>query len=425
MNHLLLPLFLFFLIPISLSAQPDNPRNEERNYDVDILSVQLHLSGAPTTFPMVGLKASNGALVLQFDRLGTDIRDYLYTIEHCNADWQRSALDDNEYIDGFTEDRILDIQNSINTLQRYVHYALALPNRNMRWTKSGNYLLKVYDNTYEKQLVLVRRFLVVEGRWSVATDFVRPVRVDKMDTHHEIDFTVSTKGMRVQYPDREVKAYVMQNGRWDTAIGPIPPFIARQEQLVFDYQDKIVFPAGKEWRYFDMRTFQFRGEFVRNIRMLKNYYEVTLTTDESRANRPYVQHGDLNGRFGIENRNANETLEQCDYAAVLFSLKLGQPLDNEDVYVFGQFTDWQLKPEFRMQYDDEAKAYYCEAYLKQGYYNYQYLVVNRKTGAVDESGFEGNWYETGNDYQILVYYRPFGVRYDQLMLSATMNSRLR
>lgn len=217
----------------------------------------------------------------------------------------------------------------------------------------------------------------------------------------------------------------MQNGRWDTAIGPIPPFIARQEQLVFDYQDKIVFPAGKEWRYFDMRTFQFRGEFVRNIRMLKNYYEVTLTTDESRANRPYVQHGDLNGRFGIENRNANETLEQCDYAAVLFSLKLGQPLDNEDVYVFGQFTDWQLKPEFRMQYDDEAKAYYCEAYLKQGYYNYQYLVVNRKTGAVDESGFEGNWYETGNDYQILVYYRPFGVRYDQLMLSATMNSRLR
>lgn len=425
MNHLLLPLSLFFLVPISLSAQPDNPRNEERNYDVDILSVQLHLSGAPTTFPMVSLKALNGSLILQFDRLGTDIRDYLYTIEHCNADWQRSALDDNEYIDGFTEDRIIDIQNSINTLQRYVHYTLALPNRNMRWTKSGNYLLKVYDNTYEKQLVLVRRFLVVEGRWSVATDFVRPVRVDKMDTHHEIDFTVSTKGMRVQYPDREVKAYVMQNGRWDTAIGPIPPFIARQEQLVFDYQDKIVFPAGKEWRYFDMRTFQFRGEFVRNIRMLKDYYEVTLTPDESRANRPYVQHGDLNGRFSIENRNDNETLEQCDYAAVLFSLKLAQPLDNEDVYVFGQFTDWQLKPEFRMQYDDEAKVYYCEAYLKQGYYNYQYLVVNRKTGAVDESGFEGNWYETGNDYQILVYYRPFGVRYDQLMLSATMNSRLR
>jgi hypothetical protein len=78
-----------------------------------------------------------------------------------------------------------------------------------------------------------------------------------------------------------------------------------------------------------------------------------------------------------------------------------------------------------MQYDESVSAYICEAYLKQGYYNYQYLVVNQKTGAADEEGFEGNWYETGNEYQILVYYRPFGVRYDQLMLSATMNSRLR
>ena len=423
-TSLLLWLAFFCAAPL-LAQTPDNPRNEERNYDLDILSVQLHLRGAPLTFPMVDLKAPIGTLVLQFDRLGTTIHDYLYTIEHCNADWQRSALDDNEYIDGFTEDRILDMHNSFNTLQQYVHYTLTLPNRNMRWTKSGNYLLKVYDNTYEKKLVLVRRFLVVEGRWSVATDFVRPVRVDKMNTHHEIDFTVNTKGMRVQYPEREVKAYVLQNGRWDTALGPIPPFVARLEQLVFDYQDKIVFPAGKEWRYFDMRTFQYRGEFVRNIRMLQDYYEVTLTMDESRANRTYVQHGDINGRFSIDNNNSNQGLDQCDYAAVLFSLTLSQPLDNEDVYVYGQLTDWQLRPEFKMHYDESVQAYVCEAYLKQGYYNYQYLVVNQKTGAVDEEGFEGNWYETGNEYQILIYYRPFGVRYDQLMLSATMNSRLR
>lgn len=424
LKTLLLSCALFLAFPL-FSQSPENPGNEERNYDPDILSVQLHLRGAPLTFAMVDLRASNGTLLLQFDRLGTDIRDYLYTIEHCNADWQRSALDDNEYIDGFVEDRILTTTNSFNTLQQYVHYTLPLPNSNMRWTKSGNYLLKVYDNTYEKKLVLVRRFLVVEGRWSVATDFVRPVRVDKMDTHHEIDFTISTKGMRVQYPEREVKAYVLQNGRWDTSLGPIPPFVVRQEQLVFDYQDKIVFPAGKEWRYFDMRTFQYRGEFVRNIRMLPDYYEVTLNMDESRAGRTYTQHGDINGRYSIENINQNQGPDQCDYGAVLFSLKQSQQLDNEDVYVYGQLTDWQLKPEFKMQYDESVSAYVCEAYLKQGYYNYQYLVVNQKTGAADEEGFEGNWYETGNEYQILVYYRPFGVRYDQLMLSATMNSRLR
>lgn len=418
-------LFTALLAPPGQAQTAANPDNQARIYDFDILSVQLHLRGAPITFPMVGLKAANGALVLEFDHLGTDIRDYLYTLEHCNADWKRSELDDNEYIDGFTEDRIINSTNSFNTLQQYVHYSLSLPNANMRWTKSGNYLLKVYDNTDTKRLVLVRRFLVVESDWNVATDFVRPAQVSKLNTHQEIDFTVSTKGMRIQYPQKEVQAYVLQNGRWDTALGPIPPFVVRQDQLVFDYQDQIVFPAGKEWRYFDMRTFDYRGEYIRDIRNMQDYYEVTLHTDESRAGRTYISFGDLNGRFSIENLNANQGTDQCDYAEVLFSLKQNLPLESEDVYVFGELSDWQLKPEFKMRYEESVKAYVCTAYLKQGYYNYQYLVVSQKTGKPDEEGFEGNWHETGNDYQILIYYRPFGQRYDRLMLSATMDSRIR
>ncbi|TNE54959.1 MAG: DUF5103 domain-containing protein [Bacteroidetes bacterium] len=417
------------LAPVSGLAQTapadNNPDNESRIYDYDILSVQLHLRGAPLTFPMVELNAPANTLVLEFDHLGTDIRDYLYTIEHCDADWQRSDLEDNEYIDGFTEDRIINSFNSFNTLQQYVHFTLGLPNRNMRWTKSGNYLLKVYDNTNDRKLVLVRRFLVVESNWSVATNFVKPVQVGKLNTHHEIDFSVSTKGMRITYPEREVKAYVLQNGRWDTALGPLPPFLVRQDQLVFDYQDKIVFPAGKEWRYFDMRTFDYRGEFVYDIRNMTDYYAVTLQMDESRSGRTYISYGDLNGRFSIENLNANQGLDQCDYAEVLFSLKQNLPLDNIDVYVFGELSDWQLKPEFKMRYEEDVKAYVTEAYLKQGYYNYQYLAVNQKTGEADEEGFEGNWHETGNEYQILVYFRPFGQRYDRLMLSATMDTRVR
>lgn len=416
------------LLPFTLVAQPtntDNPRNEPRIYDEDILSVQLHLGGAPLTYPIVDLKAGNGAMILEFDHLGVDVRDYLYSLEHCNADWQRSQLDDNQYIDGFTEDRLTNYYNSFNTLQQYVHYTLALPNANMRWTKSGNYLLKVYDNTEEKRLVLVRRFMVVEPGWTVATDFVKPTQVSKLNTHHEIDFTVSAKGTRISYPQREVQAYVMQNGRWDTMLGPIPPYVVRQDQLVFDYQDKIVFPAGKEWRYFDLRSFEYRGEFIKDIRNLRDYYEVTLKPDESRAGRTYIYHGDLDGRFSIENNNPNQTLENCDYGEVLFSILRNAPYDDEDVYVFGELSDWQLKPEFKMHYEESVHAYVCEAYLKQGYYNYQYLVVDRQTDQADEEGLEGNWYETGNKYTILVYFHPFGERYDRLMASATMDSRLK
>lgn len=419
-------IFCFLLLPFALFSQSvENPYNEQRLYDDEVRAVQLYLRGAPLTFPMVALNAPNGSLVLSFDHLGTEVRNYTYSLHLCDANWQPTELDDNQYIDGFTEDRISEFYNSFNTLKQYVHYNLHLPNANTRWTKSGNYLLKVYDITEDKYLVMVRRFVVVEQVWSLATDFTRPVNVQKMNTHHEIDFTVSVKGTRVSYPQREIQAYVLQNGRWDTGIGPLSPYVIRGDQLVYDYQDKIVFPAGKEWRFFDMRSFMYRGEFVRSIQSRSDYFEVTLQTDESRANSPYVYRGDLNGRFSIETNTPGDDIENCDYAKVLFSLKRNAAYEDEDVYVFGELSDWQIKPEFKMTYEESVNAYVCEALLKQGYYNYQYLLVDRKTGQADEEALEGNWYETANQYYIFIYYRPFGQRYDRLMAATVMDTRQR
>jgi hypothetical protein len=394
--------------------------------DPNILTVQLYLAGAPLTQPVVELNAAAGSLMLEFDHYGPDIKDYLYTFQHCNSDWKPSDLNDNEYIDGFTEDRITDFSNSFNSLTNYTHYRLGLPNRNMRWSKSGNYLLKVFDNDDDRRLVLVRRFMVVEPLWGVEAQFVRTAQVQYMNTHHEIDFTVLHRSTRVQNPINDVKAFVLQNGRWDNAIGPLSTNFTRAgDQLVFDYQDKIVFPAGKEWRFFDMRSFDYRGERVRRIEEKRDYYEVTLQPDESRANTAYIFRGDLNGRYSIENTNFNQTLSQCDYARVLFSIQRNLPEDDADVYVFGELSDWQLHPEFKMIYDPEAKVYYAEPFLKQGYYNYQYVLVNRESGKMDEDGYEGNWYETGNLYTILVYFRPFGARFERLMAAVSLDSRQR
>ena len=411
---------LLLLFPCFLSAQ-----NQNQILDPDICSVQLLLSGSQLSLPIVNLQTGYNVLVLSFDHMGDALKDYKYTLAHCNSDWLPSDLNDNEYIDGFTEDRITSIQNSFNTLAQYTHYTIGLPNRNMRWARSGNYLLKVFDMDNEEKPVLIRRFMVVEPLWRIDAEFVRTAQVDKLDTHHEIDFTVIPKGARVSMPQNDVKAFVLQNGRWDNALGPIKPFITRGENLVFDYQDKIIFPAGKEFRFFDIRSFDFRGEFVRNIVEKPTYFEVTLVTDESRYDRPVIFRPDADGRFVIDNLNANQTLLQCDYAAVLFSIQQNLPLEDADVYVFGELTDWQLKPEFKMQYQPEVQAYWCDTWLKQGHYNYQYMVVDRNTGVPDLDGFEGNWFATGNQYTILVYFRPFGTRYDRLMGAVTLNSARR
>lgn len=415
------------LSPFCLFSQSEkdlNPQNESLILDSEIRSAQLYLSGAPLTLPIVDLKTGLNSLMLEFDHLGTDLKDYVYTIAHCNSDWQPSELADNEYIDGFTEDRIVEIESSLNTLTQYTHYTLGLPNRNMRWARSGNYLLKVYDNDNERQLVLVRRFLVVEPSWRVDAKFVSPVSVSKLNTHHEIDFTVGHRGVRIPNPQNDIKAFVLQNGRWDNAVGPVKPYITREETLVFDYQDKIVFPAGKEWRYFDLRTYEYRGDHVRSIDEKDDFYEVTLQTDQDQAGSTVGYRGDLNGRFSIENKNFNQSLYQCDYAKVLFSITQNSPIEDKDVYVFGELTDWYLKPEWKMEYSPEAKAYYVESPLiKQGFYNYAYQVVDRQTGTPELVGLEGNWYETSNQYTVLVYFRTFGDRYERLMAAVTIDSR--
>lgn len=396
---------------------------ENQILDDDIRAVQLYLNSAPLTMPVVDLKAGLNTLMLEFDHAEGELKDYIYTIEHCNSDWQRSELNDNEYIDGFTEDRITEIESSFNTLADYTHYKLGLPNSNIRWTKSGNYLLKVFDNGDDRKLVLVRRFMVVEPQWAIEAKVVSPAAVSKLNTHHEIDFSVRHKGVRVSNPQNEVKAFVLQNGRWDNALGPFKPYVTREEQEVFDYQDKIVFPAGKEWRYFDISSFEYRGDRVRDIRQKYDFYEVTLDTDEDRAYSRLTYKGDLNGRFSIENKNPNQTRLQCDYAKVLFSVSKNAPLNGKDVYVFGELTDWKLSPKWKMEYNAEVKAYFVESpLLKQGVYNYEYRVVDAETGEIDPDGFEGNWHETSNLYTILVYYRSFGDRYDRLMAAASVTS---
>ncbi len=415
--------FLSCLLPLLAFSQNLNPRNENRVLDPAIASVKLSLSGSTLSLPMLQVNASNGALVLEFDHLGDETQEYQYTILHCDSQWQPSDLQDNEYINGYTDDRIQEFNSSFNTRTPYTHYVVRLPSTNMRWTKSGNYLLKVFLED-DKTPVLERRFVVVEPSWRVSAEFVRPAQVSKQETHHEIDFKVNYADSRISNPETEVKAVVLQNGRWDNAIGPLPPYVSRNNELVYDYQDKIVFPAGREFRYFDISTFNNRSDRVRSILVNKNdQYEVTLETDRSRATSAVSVRSDLNGQFSIENQNPNQTLLQADYGWILFSILQNAPLENEDVYLFGEFTDWQLKPAYKLTYNEEAHAYWGEAFLKQGFYNYEYQVVSQATSIPDEEGLEGNDYRTSDQYTVLIYFRPYGTRYDRLMAAASFESR--
>jgi Domain of unknown function (DUF5103) len=347
----------------------------------------------------------------------TDFKNFMYTIEQCDRDWKPSKLEKLEYTDGLMEDRIQKFQNSSATNIPYIHYSMVFPNESMRVTKSGNYILKVYEDNSEKMVVLTRRFIVFEQILAAVPEQLTNINPIKYNTHQEMDITIEAKNFRIQNPINDIRLLVLQNGRWDMKSSLLPPIFTRGETLVFDYQDSISFPAGKEWRYVDLRSTRFRSERVLKLDKGDETWDITLRGDIDRGREPYIFYPDLNGGYFIEDRNFGSDLNALtsDYLDVHFALGKKGELDDEDIYLFGAFTDWKIDERFKMTYSAQQQAYEGDVRLKQGFYNYRYVTVIKGFKDYEEASLEGNWFETENEYTALVYYRPFGARYDRII----------
>ena len=422
-------LFVCCLLPLLSVAQNEEyvdgdpfMVNHDYIYKDHIKSVKFHLKGLMLSYPIIDLN-SGATLVLRFDDLEEDISDYYYKIIHCNADWQPSDLNDMDYINGFSSDVINNYDFSFNTLTNYTHYSLELPNQTSQFTKSGNYLLHIYANNDEEDLVLTRRFMVVEPIMRIGAQFKNTGMVSKIRTHQEIDFVVNHKGIRISNPYQEVKMAVLQNGRWDNAITGLKPLFIRENELIYDYQDKIVFPAGKEFRHVSLRSFRYRTDRVaRIVEDPVDKIHVQLLKDQSRQFKSYIFNRDANGGFIIENEHETDDNLQADYAYVHFFLESNFEREDGDIYLFGAMTDWQIQDKFKLEYKPNEEVYYAKVRLKQGFYNYNYAFVRGAGATPDLTEYEGNWYETENDYQILIYHRPPGGRYDRLVAVQSLNS---
>ncbi len=397
-----------------------------QSFDTTFLShirtVRLHLAGLPLSYPVIDL-GSQLVLEASFDDLEADLKNYTFSLTHCNADWSPSRLSSFEYVDGFTEDRIRDIEPAFNTTIPYTHYRFFLPNDQMRFTKSGQYILTIYEEEDEKRVVATRRFVVVEPLVQVVPKMTYPAQVAYTRTHQELDFKVLHKGFPIASPQQEVRAAVLQNGRWQTAVQGIAPLFYRGDEITFDYQDKIVFPAGKEFRYFDLRSLRTRMDGIEYLEDYDGDYHATLIPDLDRSDKAYLTRQDINGNFVAATLDGQDQELESDYVDVAFTLALPFPLpEGEEVYVFGALSDWQLTERCRLRYDDATGVYRGKQLLKQGFYNYIYAVKKPGNPLPDTSALEGDWHETENDYLILIYYRPFGARYDRVIAAHSFKS---
>ncbi len=415
---------LLFFLPFSALSQGDiSDSLALSNYTFDPLihSVKFSPVRRPLALPVQELY-SGLPLFLSFDDFSTEVRRFYYKIVHCNHDWRPTDLGENEYLSSYTYAYIEDYDFSLSTSRSFTHYRLFLPNQEIEVTKSGNYVLQVFDDDTDA-LVLSRRFYVVEPIMEIRARMIIPRLVASMDTHQELNFSVEHPELEVRNPLLEVKANVIQNGRWDNAVIGATPRIFQPGREVFDRPGQFLFEAGKEFRNLDLRSFRSPSPHIMDIKRYDTGYEITLHKGFKRFGQTYRDMPDINGSFVIRSFDFDNDALEGDYARVLFSFYSPTQYVDYDIYLFGEFSDWQIKPAFRMAYNNIINGYVGELELKQGVYNYYYVQVPKAGGAIELSETEGSWRSTENEYTIFVYYRPFGQRYDRLVAVEKISSR--
>ena len=406
-----------------MQLKGENFYYENAIYDENIKTVLMYREGYELSNP-VWIMGEDNPLIFKFDDLSGEVKDYYYTVIHCDADWNESFILQSDYIDGFPDNPLDDYARSFNTTFEYINYRLYLPNENMDFKLSGNYALVVYEGADKENIILSKRFYVVEPAVEI-DGTVRRATLDAFEgENQEVNFSVYHQNLNILYPREEIKVVIMQNNRWDNAIRDLKPVFIRDRTLIYDYNKENVFPAGNEFRFFDNRSNRVNGENVLTTEFHRPYFHKTLIPDEVRSNKRFFSYEEMNGLYVVESqdREVEDFDTECDYTFVHFTLPLESVLLGGTVNVFGALSNWNANKSNEMTWNFNTGAYELSLLLKQGYYNYIYVYVPDGSTVADHKNIEGSFWETENDYQIFVYYREMSSRYDRLIGYRQLNS---
>lgn len=358
----------------------------------------------------------------QFDDLFGNEANYYYEIVHCDYNWVPTNIPKTEYLKGFDGQRIQQYENSFNTLQTYSHYQLPIPNQFSQLIISGNYILKILNE--DKDVVLSRKFIVYENIVTVPMRIRRARMANYLDYKHNIEFSINSLLINFQNPLKNVKVMILQNGQFNTAIKNVPPQYTLGNELIYKYDSETQFWAGNEFLYFDNNNIRAAGNNVAQVSSTGGIYSASLYTNDAKANSLYSLFPDNNGNFVTRSISATKPDIESDYVWIYFSLSAPAFMSKKNIYVNGMFNNYSLSPEYKMDFNPEKNLYEKAVLIKQGYTNFQYQVADNKGNVDAEKAPDGNFWQTENEYTILVYYKQNTDRYERVIGKASANSNV-
>jgi hypothetical protein len=386
-----------------------------------IKTVEFYNTKKEQSFPLIELN-SNQQLLLAFDDLRGSSRNFYYTIEHCDENWNPTNIAQSEYLQGFNEDQIRDYNYSSSTVQKYTHYELKYPNQYLAAPKiSGNYVLKIYEDGDKSRMAIIRRFYVLDSKVSMMAEVVPSSDISLRQTNQKINFQVDCGNLRVQNPNYDIKAMIMQNRRPETAVMNTQPASIQGNRLIYNDIATNDFPGLNEFRHFDTRTLKFNSDRVGHI-YKDTANSVVLLTDFTMNQPNYAFYYDNDGKFFPGNSDGSDPRIDADYAHMYFTLASTKSQDEGSVYIVGLFNNYQLDDSNKLYYDPADRHFHIQMLIKQGVYDYEYVWLPKGAQKPDDAAFSGSHYETENEYQILVYYHPAGTRWTELVGYRPLNT---
>ena len=386
--------------PLSINAQT------QQIFNRNIKTLTLTVDDDPTLPPYL-LYASRQYIDIEWDEMSHDYKRYRYHIDHCDWDWNvTDGIFESDYLEGLNDQLVEDFEKSFNTTQIYTHYKLRIPNKELRLRLSGNYRVLIYEEDEEDSPVLEARFCIYEREAGIIAQLSSNTDVDFNDRHHQMTLSIDYGSLAVIDPEQELKVVVMQNRRWDSRVEGLVPNVRKPNGIEFTHNRNLIFPAGNEYHRFEILDVHRTATGVDRIDWFEPYYHATLFPAVIDHSYSYTE--DQNGVYVVRSSDNYDDWTTAEYVVVHFFLESPR-LEGGDVYVSGWWAGQTFNPDCKMEYDEARECYHAAILLKQGYYSYEFI---QKDGLMQRT--MGSFYETENEYEVLVYFRQQGARYDRL-----------